>query len=72
MALISAPGAVTKTAGSSSGSLSLDFTAGPTTFDYLAEHETITLAYTLEVDDHIGPPTPQTFMVTITNDFHVI
>ncbi len=67
-------GAVTKTSGSSSGSLNLGFAAASTAFDYLADGEVLTLTYTVAVDDHDGGTTPQTFVVTITgsNDDPVV
>ncbi|MDP1585834.1 MAG: VCBS domain-containing protein [Bradyrhizobium sp.] len=67
-------GTVTKNAGSSAGSLNLNFTAASTAFDYLAVGEILTLTYTVAIDDHDGGTTPQTFVVTITgsNDAPVI
>ncbi|MDP1865833.1 MAG: VCBS domain-containing protein, partial [Bradyrhizobium sp.] len=44
----------------------LDFAAASTAFDYLADGEVLTLTYTVEIDDHDGGTTPQTFVVTIT------
>ena len=68
------PGAVTKPSGSSSGSLSLGFSAASTAFDYLAVGDTLTLTYTVAINDHDGGITSQTFVVTITgtNDAPVI
>ncbi|ANW04717.1 VCBS domain-containing protein [Bradyrhizobium icense] len=60
------PGAVTKDAGSSSGSVDLSFSAGSTAFDYLAAGEQLTLTYTVAIDDGHGGVMPQTFVVTIT------
>jgi VCBS repeat-containing protein len=60
--------------GSSPGSLSLHFAADSTAFDYLVDTEVVTLAYTLEIDDHHGGVTTQTSLVAITgvSDFHLI
>ncbi|MEP1407588.1 MAG: VCBS domain-containing protein [Anderseniella sp.] len=68
------PGAVTKTAGADTGSVTLGFSAASTTFDYLSDGEEVTLAYTVEIDDGDGGVTPQAFVVTITgtNDAPVI
>jgi VCBS repeat-containing protein len=60
------PETVTKAAGSSSGSVNLDFSAASTVFDYLATGETVTLTYTVAIDDGDGGTTPQTFAVTVT------
>jgi VCBS repeat-containing protein len=64
------PGTVTKTAGSDAGSLTLDFSATAAAFDYLAADETVTLTYTIAVDDGDGSIGTQTFVVEIsgTND----
>jgi VCBS repeat-containing protein len=60
--------------GSSPGSLSLHFAADSTAFDYLNDTEVVTLAYTLEINDHHGGVTTQTSLVAITgvSDFHLI
>ncbi|MBX3423492.1 MAG: VCBS domain-containing protein [Pirellulaceae bacterium] len=70
------PGVVTKASGSTSGSVTLDFTAPYTAFNYLATSEVLTLTYTLAINDgealnNIGT---RTFVVTITgsNDEPVI
>ena len=64
----------TKTNGSSSGSVALNFSAASTVFDYLAASETVTITYTLEVDDGDGGVSTETFdiVVTGTNDVPVI
>ncbi|MEX0957527.1 MAG: tandem-95 repeat protein [Rhizobiaceae bacterium] len=68
------PGAVTKLADSTFGSLDLVFSAASTAFDYLATGEVVTLTYTLAIDDGDGGVGQQTFVVTIagTNDAPVI
>ena len=48
------PGAVTKAAGSTAGSVDLSFSAASTAFDYLAKGEVLTLTYTVAVDDRDG------------------
>ncbi len=58
-------GLVSKAPGSASGSLDLDFTADFTVFDYLEDTEVVTLAYTLEIDDHHGGLTTHTAYVHI-------
>ena len=60
------PGAVSKAAGSSAGSLNLSFSAASTAFDYLAKGEVVTLTYTVAIDDGDGGVTPKTFVVTVT------
>src|SRR5439155_1612791 len=60
------PGAVTKAAGSSAGSVDLSFSAASTAFDYLAKGEVLTLTYTVAIDDGDGGVTPKTFVVTVT------
>ncbi len=66
-------GTVTKASGSSSGSLSLGFSAASTAFDYLAIGEA-DADLTVAVNDHDGGTTPKTFVVRITgtNDAPVI
>jgi VCBS repeat-containing protein len=68
------PGAVTKAAGSDTGSVTLGFSAASTTFDYLSDSEEVTLSYTVEIDDGDGGVTSQAFVVTITgtNDVPVV
>ena len=61
-----APGAVTKAAGSSAGSVDLLFSAASTAFDYLAKGEVLTLTYTVSIDDGDGGVTPQSFVVAVT------
>ena len=48
------PGAVTKAAGSTAGSVDLSFSAASTAFDYLAKGEVLTLKYTVAIDDGDG------------------
>ncbi|MGI9367166.1 MAG: VCBS domain-containing protein, partial [Rhizobiaceae bacterium] len=57
---------VTKTSGSSAGSLVPTFTADADLFDYLNFNQTVTLTYTLKIDDGDGGSGTQTFAVTIT------
>jgi len=73
IALLSA-GTVTKAPGSSAGSVNLDFSAPSTAFDYLAETESVTLTYTIAINDGDGGITSQTFTITITgtNDTPVL
>ncbi|WP_291852221.1 VCBS domain-containing protein [Bradyrhizobium sp.] len=73
IALVTA-GAVTKDSGLSDGSVDLDFSAASTAFDYLSEDESVSLTYTVEIDDGDGGITPRTFTVTIegTNDAPVL
>ncbi len=68
------PGSITKTYGTTAGSLNLTFAAGSTAFDYLAAGETLTLTYTVSVNDGHGGVTPKDFVVTVTgtNDAPVI
>ena len=47
------------------GSKSWSFSAPDSYFDYLAHGETVTLTYTVEVDDHHGGVTSQDVVVTI-------
>ena len=60
------PGAVTKAAGSTAGSVDLSFSAASTAFDYLAKGEVLTLTYTVAIDDGDGGVTPKNFVVTVT------
>ncbi len=60
------PGAVTKTAGSTVGSVDLSFSAASTAFDYLAKGEVLTLTYTVSIDDGDGGVTPKTFVISVT------
>ncbi len=68
------PGTVTKTSGSSAGSVDLAFSSASTDFDYLSVGEILTLTYTLTVNDGDGGITTKDFVVTITgtNDAPVI
>ncbi|MFB9263197.1 VCBS domain-containing protein [Bradyrhizobium erythrophlei] len=56
------------------GSRSWTFSAADKNFDYLAAGETLTLTYTVQVDDHHGGVVTQPVMITITgtNDTPVI
>ena len=47
------------------GSKSWSFSAPDSYFDYLADGETVTLTYTVEVDDHHGGVTSQDIVVTV-------
>ena len=60
------PGAVTKAAGSTAGTVDLSFSAASTAFDYLAKGEVLTLTYTVRVDDHDGGVTSKDIVVTVT------
>ncbi len=68
-------GTLTDTTGTGTGgSDAWTFSAQDKSFDYLAEGETVTLTYTVQVDDgHGGVVTePVTITVTGTNDTPVI
>lgn len=56
------------------GSQSWSFSAPDSYFDYLADGETVTLTYTVEVDDHHGGVTSQDIVVAVegSNDAPVI
>ncbi|MBN8975873.1 MAG: VCBS domain-containing protein [Rhizobiales bacterium] len=58
--------AVTKAAGSSSGQIDYTFSAPDTQFDYLAKGQTVTLTYTVRLNDGDGGITTQTVAVTVT------
>ena len=60
------PGLVAKAAGSANGAVDLAFSADSTVFDYLAAGETVTLTYTIAINDGDGGITPQTFVVQVT------
>ncbi|MBW8856596.1 MAG: VCBS domain-containing protein, partial [Bradyrhizobium sp.] len=60
------PGAVTKAAGSTAGTVDLSFSAASTAFDYLAQGQVLTLTYTVQVDDHHGGVTSKDIVVTVT------
>ncbi|XSC44667.1 VCBS domain-containing protein [Bradyrhizobium sp. RDT10] len=68
------PGAVTKAAGSSTGSINLDFAANETLFDYLAANQSVALTYTIEIADGDGGTTSGAFTITVagTNDAPVL
>jgi VCBS repeat-containing protein len=55
-----------KISGNNTGSITLDFSAASTVFDYLQNAETVTLTYTVEVNDQDGGTATQTFAVEIT------
>ena len=57
---------VTKAAGSSSGAIDWTFSAPDLAFDYLAAGQTVTLTYTVRVNDHAGGTSTQTVAVTVT------
>jgi VCBS repeat-containing protein len=67
-------GAVTDSTDGVPGSKSWSFSAPDSYFDYLADGETVTLTYTVEVDDHHGGVTSQDVVVTIdgSNDAPLI
>jgi len=57
---------VTKAAGSSTGSVNPSFTGPSGTFDYLAAGETVTLTYTMQINDGDGGTVDQDFTIEIT------
>ncbi len=57
---------VTKAAGSSAGTIDWTFSAPDLAFDYLAAGQTVTLTYTVEVNDHSGGTSTQTVAITVT------
>ena len=63
-------GALTDSTDGVTGSQAWTFSAPDQYFDYLADGETVTLTYTVEVDDHHGGIVTQTVAVTVngTND----
>ncbi|KQV68058.1 VCBS domain-containing protein [Rhizobium sp. Root1220] len=67
-------GTVVKAAGSATGTIGWNFAADDKTFDYLGRGETVTLRYTVEVDDHDGGKGTQVVTITVTgtNDAPVI
>jgi VCBS repeat-containing protein len=67
-------GALTDSTDGVPGSKSWSFSAPDSYFDYLADGETVTLTYTVEVDDHHGGVTSQDVVVTIdgSNDAPLI
>ncbi|WP_424631381.1 VCBS domain-containing protein [Bradyrhizobium sp. SYSU BS000235] len=65
----------TKASGSTAGEVDLHFSAPSSAFDYLAANESVTLTYTVSVNDgHTNGTGTQTFTVTITgtNDAPVL
>ncbi|EEA94577.1 VCBS domain-containing protein, partial [Pseudovibrio sp. JE062] len=56
---------ISKNPGAEQGSVHLDFTAASTVFDYLDTDETLTLTYTVELDNGNGALTTQQVTVTI-------
>ncbi|MBO9123106.1 MULTISPECIES: VCBS domain-containing protein [unclassified Rhizobium] len=66
--------AVTKNVGSSEGSIAWTFKATDKTFDYLANGESVTLRYTVEVDDHDGGKGTQVVSIVVTgsNDAPIV
>ncbi|VIO68053.1 Endo-1,3-1,4-beta-glycanase ExsH [Bradyrhizobium ivorense] len=67
-------GALSDSTGGVTGSRDWTFSAADNSFDYLAVGETLTLTYTIEVDDHHGGVVTQPVTITITgtNDTPVI
>ena len=59
-------GTLTNFSGGVTGSRGWTFSAADQNFDYLAAGETVTLTYTIEVDDHHGGTTTQNAAVTVT------
>jgi VCBS repeat-containing protein len=57
---------VVKAAGSSDGTINTTFSAPDLAFDYLAAGETVTIDYTVQLDDHQGGVTTQDVAVTVT------
>ncbi|MGB3489625.1 MAG: VCBS domain-containing protein [Xanthobacteraceae bacterium] len=57
---------VTKAAGSSGGQIGYTFSASDAQFDYLAKGQTVTLTYTVRLNDGDGGVTTQTLAVTVT------
>jgi VCBS repeat-containing protein len=57
---------VAKAAGSSDGMINTTFSAPDLAFDYLAAGETVTIDYTVQLDDHQGGVTTQDVAVTVT------
>ncbi|WP_407150120.1 VCBS domain-containing protein [Bradyrhizobium sp. ORS 86] len=67
-------GALTDSTNGVTGSRSWTFSAADKNFDYLAAGETLTLVYSIQVDDHHGglATEPVTITITGTNDVPVI
>ena len=59
-------GALADSTGGLTGSQTWTFSAPDHYFDYLADSETVTLTYTVQVDDHHGGLTSQKVAVTVT------
>ena len=59
-------GALTDSTGHVTGSQAWTFSAADKSFDYLAAGETLTLTYTIQVDDHHGGVVSQPVTITIT------
>src|SRR5204863_3098192 len=57
---------VTKAAGSTVGTIDWTFSPPDLAFDYLAAGQTVTLTYTVQVNDHAGGSSTQTVAVTVT------
>ena len=66
--------ALADSAGGLIGTQKWTFSAPDHYFDYLADTETVTLTYTVQVDDHHGGVTSQDVAVTVngTNDVPVV
>jgi VCBS repeat-containing protein len=56
---------VVKASGSSNGTVNTTFSAPDLAFDYLAQGETLDIAYTIRVDDHAGGTNTQVVTVTV-------
>ncbi|XIA66136.1 VCBS domain-containing protein [Bradyrhizobium sp. TZ2] len=59
-------GSLTDSTHGATGSRSWTFSAPDHYFDYLADSETVTLTYTVQVDDHHGGITSQKVAITVT------
>ena len=59
-------GSLTDSTHGATGSRSWTFSAPDHYFDYLADSETVTLTYTVQVDDHHGGITSQNVAITVT------
>lgn len=58
-------GQLVDSTGGVQGAQNWSFSAPPGAFDYLAEGQSVTLTYTVEVDDHHGGVTSQDILVTV-------
>nr|WP_155262602.1 VCBS domain-containing protein [Bradyrhizobium sp. BR2003] len=67
-------GTLTDSTGGGAGSRAWTFSAADRNFDYLADGETLTLTYTVEVNDHHGGVISQPVTITITgsNDAPIV